>query len=178
MTDISINGIKATAFSHDAACEIAASVWDAGHVEYIGTTYASEYVKRMLTAAAETALWSDTEHEDDREGTGEYASEVDDLRFGYSPDYEDALPDDAREELESDVENFVRGAWLLLTADGVSPEDAGHNFQLSRNGHGSGFWDRGYRHGEDLHAMAQTFGTFGLMVAGHDEDIKVIGHHN
>ena len=167
MTDISINGIKVTAFSNSSAEDVATALWDAGTVDFIGTFASGDYTRRMVTAAAEIALWADACHDDDEEGTGEYQEELDDLRHGYTPDYEDALPAATLAELEDDVENFLRSAWPLLVADEISPEDAGHNFHLSRNGHGTGFWDRRGAHGNDLHEIAKAAGSFTLQVTGH-----------
>lgn len=56
-------------------------------------------------------------------------------------------------------------AWNLVHDD---PEQAGHDFIMSRNGHGVGFWDRGTGEaGENLHTMAENLGAFTLYV---DED--------
>lgn len=38
------------------------------------------------------------------------------------------------------------------------PEEAGHDFWLTRNGHGSGFWDRELTNSDDLTSCAHTFG--------------------
>jgi hypothetical protein len=42
-------------------------------------------------------------------------------------------------------------------------EDAGHDFWLSRNGHGTGFWDRGHgKLGDSLHSIAKYYGEVSL----------------
>lgn len=48
------------------------------------------------------------------------------------------------------------------------PEDhMGHDFWLSRNGHGTGFWDRGAGDvGDKLHAAAKVYGEAHVMVNG------------
>lgn len=44
-----------------------------------------------------------------------------------------------------------------------SMADVGHNYLLSRNGHGTGFWDRGLGTvGDELHANAKAAGEFDL----------------
>jgi hypothetical protein len=148
---------------------MASKFWDAGIVALVAQIWSRDYVDTMITHAAGCALWADAEHDDDTEGTGEYASEIDDLRVSYTPDYADALPPDVLAELRSDVEGFVSMAWPYLSSDNITPEQAGHDFQLTRNHHGTGFWDRGYKHGDALTTLAHTFGTFGLMVTGHGE---------
>lgn len=80
-------------------------------------------------------------------------------------------------ELTEDVVNFVNlvvdleyielrdEMWAILKLD---PVRAGIDFILSRNGHGTGFWDRGYGDaGDELHKWAKTFGAFNL-IAGND----------
>jgi len=52
------------------------------------------------------------------------------------------------------------------TSDGSRPfEILGHDFYLSRNGHGTGFWDRGYGDiGDKLHRAAAVYGSASLML--------------
>ena len=46
---------------------------------------------------------------------------------------------------------------------GIGSEQAGHDFWLTRNGHGAGFWDRGLGAlGERLTAAAHAFGQVDL----------------
>jgi hypothetical protein len=40
---------------------------------------------------------------------------------------------------------------------------AGHDFWLSRNGHGAGFWDGDWEHGRVLRDAAKTFGTVDIV---------------
>lgn len=52
----------------------------------------------------------------------------------------------------------------------------GHDFYLSRNGHGTGFWDRGYGEmGDMLHKEAKVYGSFTLFV-GQDKDGEEVLH--
>lgn len=42
----------------------------------------------------------------------------------------------------------------------LDPVSDGHDFYLTRNGHGAGFWDRGYgERGKRLSIAAKTFGS-------------------
>lgn len=56
------------------------------------------------------------------------------------------LSEDALAACLDDCEAFQRTAADLLTAayarDGYTAQRAGHDFWLTRNGHGAGFWDR------------------------------------
>lgn len=49
-------------------------------------------------------------------------------------------------------------------------EQAGHDFWLTRNGHGTGFWDRQDFYNEDYYSMfSQIAGTFGAVHALFEE---------
>lgn len=54
---------------------------------------------------------------------------------------------------------------LVNHPDAGSPDAcAGHDFWLSRNGHGTGFWDRGLSVGDELHQAASACGMVSLSV--------------
>lgn len=54
---------------------------------------------------------------------------------------------------------FIAKARPILDDAGVSPEQAGHDFWLTRNGHGAGFWVRNLGEaGDALTAIAHSFG--------------------
>lgn len=59
-----------------------------------------------------------------------------------------------------------------VSSDGSTPfECAGHDFWLTRNGHGAGFWDRGLGDlGTRLAMSARAYGSQTLML-GHDGKI-------
>jgi hypothetical protein len=73
----------------------------------------------------------------------------------------------------ADCEAFQRDNEALLSAwyeAGETPERAGHDFWLTRNGHGAGFWDRfsgntpHHALGEQLSDKAHTYGSADLYV--------------
>lgn len=71
---------------------------------------------------------------------------------GHLDDSEFDFSDAARETMRGIIDDFmsddtVSRLFDLLTALGVpfSPEQIGHDFILTANGHGAGFWDRDYR---------------------------------
>ena len=72
--------------------------------------------------------------------------------------------DNARIVVETDLRHFCE-----LAADdlnGLGLEQIGHDFILTRNGHGAGFWDRGLGdRGERLSAWARSFGTVWAFVS-------------
>jgi hypothetical protein len=66
------------------------------------------------------------------------------------------LKDELR-EVRRDVKAFVKEAQALLV--GMDEAQIGHDFYLTRNHHGAGFWDRGLgQRGELLTKLAHTFG--------------------
>ena len=87
-----------------------------------------EGLEEMLDAYIETALWSSTDTNDDGD-MGEC------LDANYGPD--DLLAA-TRREMRSDCKAF-----LLSHADEIGTRfaQAGHDFWLTRNRHGAGFWD-------------------------------------
>lgn len=91
-----------------------------------------------------TALWTDYDEEgkplDDRFGTDDIAQESINEAIEESNDFIQANMDD-------------------LMASGGSASQHGHDFWLTRNGHGAGFWDRGYGAiGERLTAATKPYG--------------------
>jgi hypothetical protein len=56
--------------------------------------------------------------------------------------------------------------------ENLKPEQCGHDFYLTRNGHGSNFWDRGYKKilSDKLTHIAKSFGTdYTILPQGEDE---------
>lgn len=51
------------------------------------------------------------------------------------------LADETAEWLRADCLSFWRRFGCYIGAADMSPEHAGHDFWLTRNGHGAGFWD-------------------------------------
>ena len=107
---------------------------------------------KFTRAYVECALWSSTNNTRDDGG--------DPLDRNYT------LDDIAAESLArivSDCEQFqARYPRLLETLDDRS---AGHDFWLTRNRHGAGYWDRGYgKRGELLTRAAHSFGEVWLYV--------------
>lgn len=99
-------------------------------------------------------------------------------RAGYGPD---DLATEALDSMRADVADFLEGApndalefWAAEHGDGA----IGHDFWLTRNGHGSGFWDRwaggtrGDAYGQVLAEMARPYGE-SHVYAGDDELLYV-----
>lgn len=104
-----------------------------------------DVMERITQAYIACALWSST---DDN-------GEPLDRRYG-----SERLTKSARRAMRADVWDFVAAHKETLEASGLSDEQIGHDFWLTRNGHGTGFWDRGHgRIGEALTKAAKAHGV-------------------
>ena len=73
---------------------------------------------------------------------------------------------DAIKEAQSDVFDFVNANQDLITKSELSEEQVGHDFWLTRNGHGAGFWDRGLgKIGQELTENCKPYGSCDLYVS-------------
>lgn len=83
--------------------------------------------------------------------------------------------EEQKEALFEQIVAFVNDPAVLadLEATGQSLEQCGHDFILTRNGHGAGFWDRG--HGEAGNRLSEAAKAYGevhatvLSVTAEDE---------
>jgi hypothetical protein len=80
---------------------------------------------------------------------------------------DDVSPELLKESTE-DVRDFVEANAALLDSSGLSDEQIGHYFWLTRHGHGAGFWDRGLGVvGEALSEACKPYGEV-CLYAGDD----------
>lgn len=102
------------------------------------TTAHSVDLDTELEQYISTALWSTNADHLDPEGTGEAGA----LEDHFSP--EDLSPE-ARESMRADLADFLHHAdprALDFWVSELGAGQIGHDFWLTRNGHGAGFWDR------------------------------------
>lgn len=134
----------------------------------------------FMRGYVEAMLWANTYRE--REN-GEYGSEPVDARYWYqSPGkwWQDTPVDIADAETFWDAFGYV----IMALDYGKRGEEwsraelAGHDFALTRNGHGAGFWDRGLgRIGDMLTKECEPYGEHNVILCV-DEDDNVISAHN
>ena len=106
-------------------------------------------IEKFTTGYITAALWSS--HDDSGEPL--------DDSYGAGD-----LTQEAREAMESDCLQFFQENLDDLSEHSTS-ERAGHDFWLTRNGHGAGFWDRGLGEvGDRLTAASKMFGGVDLYV--------------
>jgi len=99
--------------------------------------------KVVLNNYIEAALWTEQDNIDFEDATMEY------------------IHDDSIIDSWQDVKKFIAIAGDLL--DEMDDEQIGHDLWLTRNGHGSGFWDRGLGEvGDKLTDIASNMGEKNL----------------
>jgi hypothetical protein len=119
----------------------------------------------FLRGYLECALWSSPVYvEQDVEPTE---------NFDENHDVDD-FTDGARDEISGQCEEFVKAnIWDLVKANtegGYERAQAGHDFWLTRNGHGAGFWDRGLgKVGDRLSEAAKVYGESNLWLTSDDK---------
>ncbi len=124
-------------------------------------------LETVLAAYIECALWSSTDntHPEGDDPLDRHHSESD-------------LAGEALDKMRHDCRCFLAGVANLSNSnpDVVrlwTDEQLGHDFWLTRNGHGTGFWDRGHgAAGANLTTWARSFGESDLYV-GDDGQLYV-----
>lgn len=128
----------------------------------------------IVTSYAATALWSSYDWDADPEGNGYSALDenydVTDISRstleGFENDITGFLDLLSREEVDFNGEEIT----AEMISSRMSWSQFGHDFWLTRNGHGAGFWDRGLGDfGEHLTKWAKTFGEVSLFVNDNNE---------
>jgi len=139
----------------------------------------SEYVEDVVTGYIGTLLWSESCNGtaplhvcDHLSRQGDEAADCDTSldSLGYA---ENDLAGEAYDSIREDVADFVCANWADLYGSDMDAGQAGHDFLLTRNHHGAGFWDRGLgERGDRLTANAHPYGATDAYV-GDDELVYV-----
>lgn len=121
-------------------------------------TVTPDFERDMLCGYAECALWSSTHTTEEHE----------DCPMDSVADTSD-ISDELWEEFREDCNAFADANEDDLA--GMDSGQAGHDFWLTRNHHGAGFWDRGLgEKGDRLTSAAHVYGGVDLWL---NEDGKV-----
>ena len=125
-------------------------------------TIANLDMDALVEAYLEAAAWSSSAHTG--EGDEDDERPLDDVMAEREIDWTDSAKKHARKVCEDFValafeicgekifDRFARGQWTI-------EECVGHDFWLTRMGHGAGFWDRGIKpEGDQLTKVADLFG--------------------
>lgn len=112
--------------------------------------------ERFINGYIEALLWSEAVMvASDETVTGEHADEHDP-----SDELTQRMREDAGEFFDSEHALIAKA---IDTVEGYTYEHAGHDFALTRNGHGAGFWDRGLGDvGDYLSDAAHMRGEFDI----------------
>ena len=69
------------------------------------------------------------------------------------------LSEDAEKDIDADCWSFYRRTYFYFEEENKSAKDAGHDFYLTRQGHGAGFWDGDWpTYGDMLTRIAKGYG--------------------
>lgn len=132
-----------------------------GQLMRIGTMGETDDLETFLSSYVECALWSSVYFEDEDSSGVPFDDEYE----------EDDIAESALWEMMGDCVDFINA-----NADDLSeldPGQAGHDFWLTRNHHGAGYWDRGLGEvGDRLTKAAQGYGESDLYV-GYDGKVYV-----
>lgn len=119
-------------------------------------------------AYTETMLWAETDQSDDQGGTP--------LEVNYDID---SFSAEALERIKKDCANFQEYANLEEIQEIMDTVDverkAGHDFWLTRVGHGAGFWDGDWPepYGDQLTELSKKFGHIDVYV-GDDGQLELM----
>ena len=109
----------------------------------------------LVRAYLGCALWSSSMCDEDGNQTGNFDDEY---------DVDDFSPE-AIAEATRDCTDFQAANADTLEALGYDFEQLGHDFWLSRNGHGAGFFDReNGAKGDELQRAAKVYGSVDIYV--------------
>lgn len=104
------------------------------------------------------ALWSSTD--DDGEPLDDMYS-VDDI----SEECKAAMLESCKDFIDTNASDLADYGSKMACEQWSAEDRAGHDFWLTRNGHGAGFWDRGLGElGDRLSKAAEVYGSVDLYV--------------
>lgn len=122
--------------------------------EFVEVETAPIDVDAFFDAYLECALWSSSDQADNQGGRPL------DENCGSDDIHPDSLA-----EMRSECEDFISANTSDLLATGADASQMGHDFWLTRNGHGAGFWDRGYGAiGDRLSEASKVYGGVDIYV--------------
>lgn len=127
-----------------------------------------DFPEAILEGYIECALWSSSDALSHLEDAQEYSLDE------YVAEGNGELTKEARQQMEDDCKDFWQSNHAMLIASELEDSQIGHDFWLTRNGHGAGFWDRGLPEdiGNALTVASKVYSSADLYI-GDDKNI----HH-
>lgn len=123
------------------------------------------YIAEMVRHYVIAGLWATHGWDGDLDDDGNQLENLDDK---YGPE---DMSEEAMASITADVTAFVMSNWADLRD--MDPAQAGHDFLLTRDHHGAGFWDRGLGdRGDRLTKASHPYGDSGFYV-GDDGQVHV-----
>jgi hypothetical protein len=111
-------------------------------LEIAGLICEASASKKMLNQYLETALWSSTDDNDKPLDDNYTIRDIDKSSINTA---------------KKDLNKFLSKAQKYIDEDDIDDGQVGHDFWLTRNGHGAGFWDRGGEHDDALAKLCKPF---------------------
>ncbi len=125
----------------------------------------AEQVDTADRAVLECALWSSSDWTSGEPLDGAYGVD----------DFDAATAAQLRADTDAFIADNHEALSRVIDASGGSYDwsNVGHDFWLTRNGHGAGFWDRGF--GEDGKALSEAAHAYGAMDLYAGDDGRIYG---
>ncbi len=116
----------------------------------LGKIYRDDFLAQYF----ETALWSSTDWDTNRPFDEDY--------------YVDDFTASSLKEMIDDAEAFYGAAEETMGEEDFDEGQMGHDFWLTRNGHGAGFWDGAWTepYATELTDFAHSYGELDIMPDG------------
>lgn len=114
------------------------------------------FAGKMLAAYLEAALWTS---EGNMDITAEHC-------------FSD-IADETLKEINAECLDFIEKSKVITDLTAYDPSQIGHDFWLTRNHHGAGFWDRDYASKETLDALTKLSHDFGESTLYLGDDQKI-----
>jgi len=108
-----------------------------------------EMAQTFIDAYIDAALWSSSDDEGPLD-----RFDADDIDIA------------TKGQMVDDCISFYFDNYDMISDD---PEQAGHDFWLTRNHHGAGFWDGDWENGDELTKAAHAYGSYDLWVGIDDK---------
>lgn len=136
----------------------------------MGTTTHALTATELLPAYVEAMLWANASCGVEACEDGREVGECEHTQDAHGSWDESDLSDSDRASALADLEGFLELAdpadVSAYLSSGLSPDSLAHDFALTRNRHGAGFWDRGIGEpGDRLTRAAHTFGESHVYVS-------------
>lgn len=110
----------------------------------------------FVRAYIEALIWSECGDDDEPLDKNYDQSDL-------APEAMEAIQEDCRDFYEANFE-LIQSSECSRSPEYSVEEMAGHDFCLTRNGHGAGFWDGDWSKGDELTKASKPYGTQNLYV--------------